>query len=146
MRVRLGQHLAVHDGVGAGLVGHATLHGDVLGEVERPGSERHRDDRCGHRGGEFVQCSRRRAHRRRPHLRDQRRRGIVVERLAFVVDRRGRHAGFDQLDPPAVHDLVVGRRGDGHGPAEVMRDPQTHAEDYAVARRTQSPSVLESAS
>ena len=44
-----GQHLAVHDGVGAGLVRRATLDGDVVGEVERPGSERHRDDRFGQR-------------------------------------------------------------------------------------------------
>ena len=33
----------------------------------------------------------------------------IVERLALVVDRCRRHAGFDQLDPPAVHDLVIGR-------------------------------------
>ena len=50
-----------------------------------------------------------------------------------MVDRRRRHAGFDQLDPPAVHDLVVRRRADGHGPPEMVRDPQTHATDYAAA-------------
>ena len=51
-----------------------------------------------------------RAHRRRSHLRNQRRGGgLVVERFALVVDRGGGHAGFDQVDPPAVHDLVVGR-------------------------------------
>ena len=68
-----------------------------------------------------------RAHRRRSHLRNQRRGGVVVERFALVVDRGGGHAGFDQVDPPAVHDLVVGRGGDGHGPAEVMSDTQAHA-------------------
>ena len=31
-----------------------------------------------------------------------------IETLALVVDRCRRHAGFDQLDPPTVHDLVVG--------------------------------------
>ena len=64
---------------------------------------------------------------RRPHVRHQRRERGVVEGLprpveevwaALVVDRRGRQAGLDQLDPPSVHDLVVGRGGDGHGPAE----------------------------
>ena len=48
-----------------------------------------------------------------------------------MVDRRRRHAGLDQLDPPAVHDLVVGRGRDGHGPAEVMGDAETHATDCA---------------
>ena len=35
----LGQLLAVHDGVGPRLVWRATLDGDVVGEVERPGSK-----------------------------------------------------------------------------------------------------------
>ena len=30
--------LAIHDGVGPGLKWHASLDGDVVGEVERPGS------------------------------------------------------------------------------------------------------------
>jgi hypothetical protein len=43
------------------------------------------------------------------------------------VDRRRRHAALDQLDPPAVDDLVVGGRGHGDGPAEVIEDAQAHA-------------------
>ena len=70
---------------------------------------------------------------RRPHLLDQRSRGGDVEPLALVVDRRRRHAGLDQLDPPPVHDLVVGRRRDGDGPAEMIGDAQTHAAGHAVA-------------
>jgi hypothetical protein len=35
----LGELLAVHDGVGPSLIRHATLDGDVVGEVERPGSQ-----------------------------------------------------------------------------------------------------------
>ncbi|MFN2506776.1 MAG: hypothetical protein ABR540_21615 [Acidimicrobiales bacterium] len=47
------------------------------------------------------------------------------------MDRRRRHAGFDQLDPPTVHDLVVGRGRDCHGPAEMMGNAQAHAIDCA---------------
>ena len=42
----LRKHLAIHDGVGAGFVWRATLDGDVVGEVQRPGSKRDRLDRC----------------------------------------------------------------------------------------------------
>ena len=45
--------------------------------------------------------------------------GVVVEVRAVGVDGRGRHAGFDQFDPSAIHDPVVGRGRHGHGPAEV---------------------------
>lgn len=44
------------------------------------------------------------------------------------------HAGFDQVDPPAIHDLVVGRRGDSHGPAEMMSDTQTHDVEYGASQ------------
>ena len=60
------------------------------------------------------------------HLRDQRSRAGDVETLALVVNRCRRHAGFNQLDAPTVHDLVVGRRGHGYGPAEMIGDSQTH--------------------
>ena len=76
-------------------------------------------------------AGRRRPRRRRPHLRDQRRGSGVVERLAFVVDRCRRHAGFDQLDPPRSTTSWSAGRGDGHGPAEVMGDPQAHVIDSA---------------
>ena len=46
----LGELLAIHDGVGPGLVRRATLDGDVVGEVGRPGSQRDREDRRGQRG------------------------------------------------------------------------------------------------
>jgi hypothetical protein len=44
--------------------------------------------------------------------------------------RRGRHSGLDKLDPPTVPDPGVSRDRDGHGPAEVMRDAETHAGDH----------------
>src|SRR4029079_1950413 len=36
--------------------------------------------------------------------------------------------GLDQLDPPTVRDLVVGRCRHRHGPAEVVRDPEAHVD------------------
>jgi hypothetical protein len=39
----------------------------------------------------------------------------------------GRHARFDQLDPPTVDDPVVGRCRDCHRPAEMMSYAQPHA-------------------
>ena len=51
----LGQHLAVHDGVGAALVGRTASEGDVRGEVEWPGTQRHRHDRFGQCGREPAQ-------------------------------------------------------------------------------------------
>ena len=58
---------------------------------------------------------------------------------ALVVDRCYRHTGFDQLDPPTVHDLVVRRGGNGHGPAEVMGDAETHATDSGRAKSRRAP-------
>jgi hypothetical protein len=43
-----------------------------------------------------------------------------------VVDRRDRQAGPDQLDPPAVDDLVVGRRRHADRPSEVVGDAHVH--------------------
>ena len=51
----LGEQLAVHDRVGAGLVRRAALDGDVVGEVERPEPQRDRDDGRGQRGRELVE-------------------------------------------------------------------------------------------
>jgi hypothetical protein len=51
----LRQHLAVHDRVGPGRIRQATLDGDVVREVGRPGSQRHRDDWFGQRGGDLLQ-------------------------------------------------------------------------------------------
>ncbi len=59
-----------------------------------------------------------------------------------MVDWCSRHAGFDKLDPPAVHDLVVDRRRDCHGPAEMMGDAQTHATDYALDRASSVDEAL----
>ena len=63
------------------------------------------------------------------------------------MDRCLGHAGFDEFDPPAVHDLVVGRRHDRDGPAEMMGDAQPHGTDYAVTRgsRPRSPAVVDCA-
>jgi hypothetical protein len=44
------------------------------------------------------------------------------------------HAGFDQLDPPAVDDLVVRRRRHGDGPAEMVRDAQAHLVNCPLLR------------
>ena len=130
----LREHLAVHDRVGPGLVRRAALDDDVVWEVERPGSQRHRDDRSGQRGGELLQRSRCCPQHRRPDLRDHPRGVVVIERLGFVFDRCRRHTGFDQLDPPAIHDDVPGRCSDSHGPAEMMGDPDTHALKYLASR------------
>ena len=126
----LGQHLAVHDGVGAALVGRTALEGDVRGEVGRPGTQRHRHDRFGQ--------LRRRAGPAKPTPPEPPTPRTFATSAAMaasssslpslVVDRRGRHAGFDQLDPPAVHDPVVGRCRDRHCPAEVMSYAQPHSE------------------
>jgi hypothetical protein len=51
---------------------------------------------------------------------------------SLVMDRRGRETGLDQVDPPTVHDLVVRRSRDGHGPAVVMGDAESHAADSAI--------------
>ena len=132
----LGELLAIHDGVGPGLVWRASLDGDVVGEVERPGSERDREDRRGQRGCDLVECSRRRPNDGRSHLRDQRSRRGDIETPALVVNRCRRHAGFDQLDPPAVHDLVVRRRRHRNRPAEMIRNAHTHVADYPSIRAT----------
>jgi hypothetical protein len=47
-----------------------------------------------------------------------------------VLDRCGRPARLDQLDPAAIHDLVPGRRSDSDGPAEMMGDPHAHTLEY----------------
>ena len=131
----LGEHLAIHDGVGAAFVWDAPLDRDILREVVGPGVERHRDDRFGQVGLELVKFSRSRADGGRSHLRDQRGKGIIVGsvrrpmqlvRPTRVMDRCCWQARFDQFDSSTVDDLVVVRRGDGDGPAKVMRDAETH--------------------
>ena len=134
---QLGEHLAVHDGVGSALVRHTTLDGDV-----RRGSRR---ARLGATSRRSVPAPRPRARpvpptspgpptlARPPPAPRARRRRVAprpVEQVwaALVVDRRRRQARFDQLDPPAVDDLVIRRGRDGHGPAEVMGDAETHAD------------------
>jgi len=137
---QLGQYLAVHDRIGAALIRHPTLDGDVFGEAHRPRSKRHRDQWFGQCGHELFQRDRRRPDHRRPHVGHQGGKTRVVERLpramevvgaAQVMDRSGRKIGLDQLDPPPVDDLVICRGRDGHGPTEVMRDAETHGADSA---------------
>jgi hypothetical protein len=103
----LAELLAVHDRVGSGLVGRATLHGDVVGEVRRPGAQGDRDDRRGQRACDLVECGRRRPNDGRSHLGDERSRGGDIETPALVVNRCRRHARFDELDPPPVGHRVV---------------------------------------
>jgi len=122
----LSQHLAVHHGVRTAFIGRPTLDVDIVGEVKRPRSKRHRHDRFGYRGCQFIQRGCRRPDGRCSHLRDQRYRCGVVEKPAFVMDRRRRHTGFDQVDPSAIRDLVASRGGNRHGPAEMMSDTHTH--------------------
>jgi hypothetical protein len=61
---------------------------------------------------------------------------------ACVVDRCRRHTGLDQLDPPTIHDGVVRRRSDGHGPAEVMGDAETHATNSASGHTVPGSSLF----
>jgi hypothetical protein len=122
----LGELLAVHDRVGPGLVGWATLDGDVLGEVKGPGPQRNRVDRHEQRGRELVKRSRRHPPDRCSHLRDQSGSGGHIQASALIVDGSRRHAGFDQLDPPTVHHRMVPRRRDRYGPAEMIRNAQVH--------------------
>ena len=84
----------------------AALDGDVVGEVQRPDSERDRDDRLRQRAGDVVERRGRRSNDGRTHRLDQRNGRGQVETVALVVDRCRRHAGLDQLDPATVHDLV----------------------------------------
>ena len=46
---------------------------------------------------------------------------------ALVVDRRGRHSWFDELDSSSVDNAVVCRSRNDHGPAEMVGDAETHA-------------------
>ena len=127
--------------------------GQARSDIETIGSR--------HRGGQLVECGRRRPHHRRAHVGDQVAERVVVERLAraveemraaLVMDRRRRKARLDQLDPPTVDDRVVGRGRDRDRPAEVMGDPETHTgilpsrpnrlPDRAPARRMRSSARL----
>ena len=130
----LGEHLAVHDRVCPGRIRLAALDGDVVRKVERPGPQRHRDERSGQRGGKLIQRRRCRPQRRRPNLRDHARGSAIPKGLGFMFDRRRRHAGLDQLDPPAIHNLMAGLCGDSHGPAEMMGDPQAHTTSIPGSR------------
>ena len=43
------------------------------------------------------------------------------------MDRRGRHAGLDELDPAAIDHRVPGAGGHGDRPAEMIGDAHAHA-------------------
>ena len=130
----LGEHLAIHDRVGAGLVRGATLDGDVIREPGGPHSERDRHDRRGQRTRDLVERSRRRPYDRRAHLRYQRRRRSDIEALALIVNRCRGCAGLDQLDPPTVHDLMVRRRRHSYGPPEMIGNTHAHVTKYPCCR------------
>jgi len=104
----VGEYLAIHDGVGAGLVRRAKLNGDVIGEVGRPGSQRDRYNGFRQCSGNVVECGRRGTKNRGAHLRHQLSHAGDVEAVAVVVNRGSRHTGLDELDSSTVDDLVVG--------------------------------------
>ena len=102
----------------------------------------------GQRGLKFVKCRSARPDHRGSHFRHQRGEVVVVERFsrtvkevcaALVVDRCGRYAWLDQLDPAAVYDPVVRRGRDGHAPAVMMGDAKTHAADSATGSTFRCP-------
>ena len=80
----VGEYVAIHDGVGAGLV------------------------RCAKLTGNDVECGRRGTKNRGAHLRHQLSHAGDVEAVAVVVNRGSRHTGLDELDSSTVDDLVVG--------------------------------------
>jgi hypothetical protein len=82
------------------------------------------------------ECSCRRPNDGRSHLRDQRSRSGDIETPALVVNGCRRDAGFDQVDPAAVHYLVVPRRRHHNGPAEMIRNAQTHVANYPLVHTT----------
>src|SRR5262249_39346545 len=53
-----------------------------------------------------------------------------------VMDGCGRHTRLDQLDPPSIRHLVIGRRRDTNGPAKVMGDSDTHTKDSASRQQS----------
>ncbi len=59
-----------------------------------------------------------------------------------MVDRCRGRAGPDELDPPAVDNLVGGGRRDRHRPAEMMSNPHTHRTEYP-ATPGQPPAEME---
>src|SRR5580692_6551070 len=56
-----------------------------------------------------------------------------------MVNRCAGYTGLDQLDPPTVHDAIVRRGSDGHGPAKVMGDAKTHTTDTTRHLGTPDP-------
>ena len=102
------EHLAIHDGIGAGLVRHAHLDGDVVGKVRRPRTQRDRLDRLRQRGGEVIEFDCRRASHRRPHLGDECSHPSDVKTATVVVNRSGGHPGLDEFDASTIDDNVAG--------------------------------------
>jgi hypothetical protein len=112
------QDFAVHDRIGTALVRGATQDGDVLGEVGRPASDRQRGDGRRGRRGDLVERTRGGPDGGRSYARHQRSKCVVTERLgrrsmeevraSFVMDRGSGETPLNQLDPPTVHDVVVG--------------------------------------
>ena len=104
----IGEYLAVHDGVGMGLVRRAKLNGYVVGKVRRPSSQRDRDGGFGQCGGDVVECGRCRADNRRPHLRYESGHGGGIQASAVIVSWGGGQAGLDEFNPSTINDVVVG--------------------------------------
>ena len=59
-----------------------------------------------------------------------------------MFNRCRRQAGFEQFDPAAIHNLVIGRCSDSHGPAQMMGDPHAHALKYLAPGSTLSAACL----
>jgi hypothetical protein len=99
----------------------------------------------GQRVCQRVERRRRGTYDRRSHVAHQCRELIVIQGLCRPVEEMGTadmvnrclgQAGFDQFDPAAIHDLVVSGRGHRDGPAEVVSDAETHADDSASKCRS----------
>jgi hypothetical protein len=141
---KLSKHLAVHDRVGSALEGHASLGGDVLGEVWGPRSDRYRRDLFRRFSLDFIQCGGARPADRRSQPGRQLGKSVIVERwpgpvknvrAPFMVDRRWRQAELDQLDSSAFSDVVAGSGDNSHRPAQVMRNAKPHVTQYARGSR-----------
>ena len=61
-----------------------------------------------------------------------------------MVNRCHRETRLDQLNAPAIDDVVLGRCGHGHSPAKVMRNANSHAAHSAKRARsgTRTPARL----
>jgi len=136
----VGEYLAIHDSVGAGLVRNAHLDGDVVGKIRGPDSHRDRLHRLRQRRGKAIQCGRSRASNRSPHLGDERTHARDVVMAAVIVNRCGRHSRLDEFDASTVDDPMVGGSRNDNSPTEMIGDANAHRADYSSAAANQASS------